>query len=99
MRRGKLGFHRIYFKQAYVHEIYEEMPLEGYDLESYDPRVENQSYYEEYEDNPELVRKIKNYVEGYIDSIGRIKTRVYMLKNDREFYENAVNAYKQVVLK
>lgn len=99
MRPATLGFHRIYFKQAYVHEVFEEMTEVGYDYEGYDPRIENQSYYEEYEDNPELVRKIKNFIEGYRDSRDRILRRVWMMRHDNEFYETAVNAYKQMELK
>ena len=94
-----LGFWRIYFKQAYVHEVFEEMPENGYDFEGYDPRIVNQSYYEEYEDHPELVRRIKNFIEGYWDSIRRLERRVFLLRHDREFYERSVNAYKHVELK
>lgn len=99
MRRVGLGFWRIYFKQAYIHEVYEEMPEVGYDIVAYDPRLEKQSYFEKYEDHPELVRKIKNYVEGYRESSKRIRMRVWLFHNNSEFYERAKNAYKQVVIK
>ncbi len=95
----KLGFWRIYYKQAYVHEVYEEMPANGYDIESYDPRLESQSYFEEYEDNAELIRTIKNFVEGYYDSRQRLETRLYMLRNDMEFYKSATKAYQQATIK
>ena len=68
----------------------------GYDFEAYDPRFDNQSYYQEYEDQAELTMKIKNYKEGYYDALQRIRTRVYMMKNDSEFYKAAVDAYKQM---
>lgn len=99
IKRIKLGFYRIYYNDAYLHEVYKEMPEHGYDIDDIDPRFENQSYYEEYEDNAELTRKIKNFVEGYWESIDRIRTRVYMMKNDKEFQTNAKNAYKQMRVK
>lgn len=99
VKRIKLGFYRIYFKHFYIHEVFEEMPEMGFMIDNYDPRLESQSYYEEYEDNAELTRKIKNYIEGYRDSIKTIKTRIYMLRNNKEFYERSQNAYKQMVVK
>jgi hypothetical protein len=94
-----LGFYRIFFRDAYIHEVYEEMPMVGYDFEADDSRFEDQKYYEEFEDNTELIRKVKNYVEGYYESIQRIRTRTYMMKNNYEFYKEATNAYKQLVVK
>lgn len=98
-KRVRLGYYRIYWRGAYVHEVYSKMPEFGYDIYDIDPRFENRSYYEEYEDQAELSQKIKNYVEGYHDSIDRVKTRVYMLKNDKEFNETATRAYQQFVVK
>jgi len=97
--RVKYGFYRIYWKRSYVHEVYSEMPQMGYDFIDLDPRFENKKYYEEYEDHGELTRKIKNYVEGYWDSIDRIRTRVYLLKNNKEFNEQASKAYQEFVVK
>ena len=97
--RVKLGFYRIYYRQAYLHEVYKEMPEHGYDFEDYDPRLDNQSYFEEYEDNATLIRTIKNYKEGYWDSLDTIRTRVFLMKNNAEFNEKATNAYKQMVVK
>lgn len=94
-----MGFYRVYWKQAYIHEVYKDMPEIGYEIEGYNPRLEDKSYFENREDNAELIRNIKNYVEGYRDSIGRIETRMYMVRNDKEFYKNAVDAYKQVTIK
>lgn len=93
------GFWRIYWGRAYLHEVYEELPQFGYDIEEDDIRLENLSYYQEFEDSAELTRKIKNYVEGYWDSLDRIKTRAYMFKNDAEFAKNATDAYAQFVVK
>lgn len=98
-KRIKFGFYRVYWRDAYIHEVYKEMPAKGYDIEAYDPRLENKSYYEEYEDKAELTRRIKNFVEGYYDSKDKILTRVYMFKNNDEMYQKAKNAYKQVYVK
>jgi len=98
-KRVRLGYYRIYWRGAYVHEVYSKMPEFGYDIEDIDPRFESRSYYEEFEDHAELSQKIKNYVEGYHDSIDRVRTRIYMLKNDKEFNERAINAYKQITVK
>lgn len=96
----KYGFYRIYWKEAYLHEVYKEMPMKGYDIEDDDVRMqESQKYYEEFEDGGEVTRKIKNYVEGYWDSLDTIRTRVYMMKNNDEFRQRAFDAYKQMVVR
>jgi hypothetical protein len=97
--RVKLGFYRIYFKQAYIHEVYKEMPEMGYEWDELDPRLENQKYFEEYEDSVELTRNIKNYVEGYWESLDRVRTRVYMMKSNKEFNNRAMEAYQQMVVR
>lgn len=99
VKRIKLGFYRLYYDDAYLHEVYKEMPQYGYDIDDLDPRFESQKYWEEFEDNAELTRKIKNYVEGYWDSIDRIKTRVYLMRTNKEFVKSAKNAYKQMYVK
>lgn len=99
IKRIKYGFYRIYWRQAYLHEIYKELPQKGYDMDSLDPRLESQKYYEEYEDYNELPRKIKNFVEGYWDSLDHIKTRVYLMRNNKEFNENAHRAYRQMKIR
>ena len=98
-KRIKHGFYRIYWRQAYLHECHKDMQMIGYDFEYYEPRLANKSYYEEYEDNAELIRNVKNFIEGYRDSIKTIKTRIYLLRNDKEFYERSKNAYQQMVIK
>lgn len=95
----KLGFYRIYYKGFYIGECYKEMPAKGYDIEQYDVRLENQSYYEEYEDQVELTRKIKNFVEGYFDQRKQLYTRMYQLRHDVEFYNNSKNAYRNMYIK
>ena len=98
-RRIKYGFYRIYWKGAYIAECYDTLPPKGYDKLEDDIRFLNQSYYEEYEDRAKLTRQIKNFVEGYYDLIDTMKTRVYMLKNDREFRDNAIKAYRKFYVK
>ena len=97
--RLKMGFYRVYWQNSYLHEVYKEKPQKGYDIYEEDPRIESRYYYEEYEDNIEITRKIKNFVEGYYDSLDTIKTRVYMLRNNEEFARTSANAYKQMVIK
>lgn len=97
--RIKFGFFRIYWRDAYIGECSKDMTAKGYDFETLDPRLENKSYYEEYEDNAELIQKVKNFKEGYYDSIDKIKTRVFMFKNNDEFYQEAKNAYKQMYIR
>lgn len=99
IKRIKMGFYRIYFKRAYIHEVYSEMPLIGHDIEEKDIFLESKKYYEEYEDRAELTRKIKNYVEGYWDALDRIRTAVYMIKHDHEYAKMAVQKYSTVVIR
>lgn len=99
LKRIKFGFYKVFWKQAYVHEVFKEMPSKGYDFEDYDPRLENRSYYEEYEDHVKMIRTIKNFKEGYYDSIDRIRTRMYLMKNSNEHYENSQRAYQHTVIR
>jgi hypothetical protein len=75
------------------------MPMKGYDMDEKDPRFASQKYYEEYEDRAELTLKIKNFVEGYWDSMDTLKKRVRLLRNNKEFLDNAIRAYSNVVVK
>lgn len=98
-RRIKYGFWRIYWKGAYIGECYDNMPPHGYDKLEDDVRLINQSYYEEYEDRVKTTRQIKNFVEGFYDSINSLRTRLYMLKNNLEFRQNAQKAYQSFYVK
>lgn len=98
-KRIKYGFYRIYWRDTYIHEVYKDMPQIGYEIYDLDPRFESKAYYQEFEDQAELTRKIKNYVEGYFDALDVIRTRVYMMKNDKEYNEKAKSAYKQHIVK
>ena len=97
------GYYRIYWtgggEPAYVHEVWKWMPYKGYDIEEKDINLISQRYYEEYEDQLEVSRKIKNYIEGYWDSIDTLKTRLFMLKNNAEFRKEATKAYRKVVVR
>lgn len=99
VKRIKLGFYRIYYDNAYLYECYKEMPEHGYDIETEDPRFESRSYYEEYEDNAELTRKIKNFVEGYWEALDAVRTRVWLMKNNKGFNDSAKRAYRQMYVK
>lgn len=99
IKRIKLGFYRIYWDRAYIHEVYKEMPQIGYNVEEKNEYLVNKKYFEEYEDRTEMTRKIKNYIEGYWDSLDRIRTRAWLMRHDKEFHENAVKAYSQHVIK
>ncbi len=102
-KRIKFGFYRIYWvgdgTNAYIGECSKDMPQNGYDIEEKNYQLESKKYFEEYEDNAELIQKIKNYREGYWDNIDRIKTRVYMLKNNKEFRKEAQLAYSEFKFK
>jgi 4-alpha-glucanotransferase len=102
-KRIKYGFYRIYWvgggESAYIGECYKEMPEHGYDIEDLNQDLDSKKYFEEFEDNAELIRKVKNFVEGYRESIKTLRTRIYMLKNDKEFRNKAVEGYKTRVVK
>ncbi len=97
--RIKYGFWRIFQKGIYMHEVYEEMPYIGYDIEDKDIRLISKKFWEEYEDRMEITRKVKNYVEGYKESLDRVKRRYYMLKNDKEYRETARRSYQVMHVK
>ena len=98
-KRLKDGFWRIYWKDHYMGECFEEMTQVGYNTETYDPRLESRSYYEEYEDHVKTVRTIKNFVEGYWDGMASLKRKLYQLRRDNEFFETSQRAYKGMVVK
>lgn len=101
-RRIKYGFYRIYWtgggEPAYVHEVYKWMPYKGYDWEEKDPRYEDKKYWQEKEDD-EIVLKVKNFVEGYVDSMQTMRKRFWMFRNNAEFRKEATAAYRNVRIK
>lgn len=102
-KRIKYGFFRLYWtgggENAYLGECYKDMPEKGYEWYDIDPRLESRDYYEEYEDNVALIRKIKNFVEGYWDNLDKIKTRIYQMKHSKEFYKSATEGYRTMRVK
>jgi len=99
VRRIRAGFYRIYWKDAYVHEVYKEMPQRGYEWYTQSPYAESLRLMLQYEQDGEVQRKVKNYVEGYHEAIKAIRLRVYQFKNNDEHYRVAKDAYKNVVIK
>lgn len=99
-KRIKYGFYRIYWDQAYIYEVYKEMPQNGHDIYENDIRfAESKEYYEKYQDRAELTRKLKNYVEGYYEALDAIRTNAYMMKISSEHNKLATQAYAQHVIK
>jgi len=90
------GFYRIYYKQAYVGELYKEMPKVGYNIEDEDMNLSDKTYYINKMEDGEVQRKIKNFVEGYSEVKDQVRTRFYMLKHDSEFYKEATGGYKRL---
>lgn len=99
VRRIRCGFYRIYWKEAYVHEVYKEMPYRGYVWYTDSPYKESLKLMQQYEQDGEIQRKVKNFVEGYSEAYKAIKLRVYQFKNNREHYNTAKEMYRQVVIK
>lgn len=99
VKRIKHGFFRIYFKNKYIGECYKEMPLRGYDIEEIDNRFEDKKFWEQREDRAELTRKIKNYVEGYVESLDMIRTSMYLMRTSKEHNKEAELAYASRVVK
>lgn len=99
VRRIRDGFFRIYWKEAYVHEVYKEMPQRGYHIETLNPYLDSLKLMQEYEQDGSIQRKVKNFVEGYADAKKAIMLRLYQFKNNYEHYCTARDMYRQVVVK
>lgn len=99
VRRIRCGFYRIYWKDAYVHEVYKEMPYRGYTWYTESPYKDSLKLSQEWEQDGEIQRKVKNFVEGYSEAYKAIKLRVYQFKNNDEHYRTARQMYRQMVVK
>ena len=99
IRKIRCGFYRIYWKDAYVHEVYKEMPRRGYTWYTESPYKHSLKLMQEYEQDGEIQRKIKNFVEGYEEASRAIKIRLYQFRNNYEHYKTARDMYKHVVVK
>jgi len=79
--------------------MYKEMPHRGYVWYTESPYRESLKLMQENEQDGEIQRKIKNFVEGYTEASKAIMIRVYQFKNDKEHYKLAKEMYQQVVIK
>lgn len=102
-KRIKYGFYRIYWvgdgAAAYITECSENMEQFGHEIEEKNFQLDSKKYFEEYEDNAELIQKIKNFKEGYWDSVDKLKTNVYLFKNNSSHRKAQQAAYKEFVIK
>ncbi len=98
-KRIKYGFYRIYLKGAYIGECSKDMTQMGYDIEHKNWNYEDRRYMQEYEDTIDSTARIKNFREGYWQTLDRLKTRVFMFKHDKEFYKQALRGYSQMRIK
>lgn len=99
-KRIKYGFYRVYYKDAYIGELYKEMPEVGYDILELDMRViDDKEYVASKIDDGEVQRKLKNFVEGYWEAKDKFTTRLYQMRHDTAFYKQAVDGYKNVRIK
>lgn len=99
VRRIRNGFFRIYWKDAYVHEVYKEMPKRGYSWYTDSPYKDSLKLMQQWELDGDIQRKVKNFVEGYDEASKAIKLRVYQFKNNDEHYRIAKDMYKHAVIK
>lgn len=98
-KRIRYGFYRIYYKSSYIGECHKYMPLLGYDIIEKDYRLDSYKDFDEYHDVMDQTAHLKNFREGYIESLDKLRTRIYMFKRDREFYKTVANSYKQMRIK
>lgn len=84
---------------AYLYEVPLDMEEHGREWVHYNPRLESQQFYEEYEDNIDVIKEVKNYKEGYWEAFERMKTKFYMLRNSDEFRKEAEKAYRTIYVK
>jgi hypothetical protein len=79
--------------------VYKEMPYKGYSWYTDSPYKGSLKLLEEYEQDGEIQRKVKNFVEGYAEASKAIKLRTYQFKNNAEHYKEAKQMYQNVVIK
>ena len=93
------GFFRIYYKQAYIGECYSRMPQFGYDIAERAQGLEDYSFFQQHHDTTDSTLRMKNFVEGYWETVKRLRTKVFMFRHNREFYETARRGYSQMRIK
>ncbi len=100
VKRINFGFYRIYYRNFYLGECYKEMPQYGHDIYEKNLRLmSDKKYYEQFEDRIEKIRKIKNFVEGYWESVDKLRTRFYLLKHNDEFNKTSSEGYGNMKIK
>lgn len=95
----KFGFYRIFWDSSYIGECSKDMKEFGYDIEERNFQLESKKYFEEMEDNAELIQKIKNFREGYWDSRDRLITSIYLMKNNKDHRKQQQEAYREMRVK
>ena len=98
-KRIKYGFYRIYYKDAYIGECSKDMTQVGYDVEEKNWNYEDKSFALDHEDLIDQTAKLKNFREGYWNTLDMLRTRVYMFRHNKEMYKNALQGYKQMRIK
>lgn len=102
-KRLKKGFYRIYWmgggKPAYMYECFKNMPYRGYQWESKNLKLEDKKYYEAKEDKIDTIYRVKNFREGYSESIRRMKTIYYQFRKNDEHYTIATEGFKRMNVK
>lgn len=98
-KRIKHGFYRIYFRNAYIGECSKDMNLIGHDIEEKNWNMEDFSYYRQMDDLADQTARLKNFREGYVETLDMLRTRTYMVKHNKEFYERARQGYSQLRIK
>ena len=61
--------------------------------------LEDYSFYQDHHDSAESTLRMKNFVEGYWETLDRLRTKVFMFRHDKEFYEKARQGYSQMRIK
>lgn len=98
-KRIKYGFYRIYLKDAYIGECSKDMSEKGYDIEEKNYHMEDTQYRQQFEDNIDSTARLKNFKEGYWETLDKLKTRVFLFKHNPEFHKNATQGYKTMRIK
>lgn len=75
------------------------MNLRGHDIEEKNWNMEDFSYWRTHGDVADQSAKLKNFREGYTETLNLLRTRTFMIKHDKEFYERARAGYSQLRIK
>jgi hypothetical protein len=75
------------------------MNLIGHDIEEKNWNMEDFSYYRQMDDLADQTARLKNFREGYVETLDMLRTRTFMIKHNKEFYERARQGYSQLRIK